>query len=810
MAAGERPFIGRLEAIDALRRRTDQAAEGRGGLSVLEGDGGVGKSLLLARVAQEVTTKGLRLLVGRAPPLLNPPPFLLIRRALESGAGPADAPPPPSSIAFLATGQGAPSSLLGFAPGADRDEHRVSWPVEERLLEQLVDAGGALSGGRDGMGAALADRLLALAAGGPTVLLLDDLHAADEPSLEVLRDLGPDLGRHALWVLATTLPLASLPEARRGLLEEICRRAGADRYPLRPLTAAEAGAFVRSLLPDGTVAEADVTRWHSQSGGNPQFLEELVRVRDPGAPGPAADEPPAAPVHGAAAGRLRREVARLPPDERRVLTVAAVLGREFPFALLLRATGEEEERLTELVQGLVQRGVLRETADEEVVFPRDELRRQVEHGLTETHRRLLHRRAAEALEAMGPPDEPTIYALALHYYRGQVDEKAAQFNRLAGELAARAHAVSTARVHLERALECQRRAVPPDPVRELDLTLELVVQLDRLGELATAEALLRAPPPPGTSPPIPPAQEALRSVYLARIIVNEGRWTEAEQLTGALLAPGAPEMPPLTRMALHRLRGEILYFLGRYDESLAHHDAALEIARTERNEREIAREMVRRANVLGMTPGRLDEAIEAYHIASRALIDKGDRGEASNALLYLGVVLAQHGRLAESLLQLAAAARLAEEAHEPRRLGWALFNAADVDREMGELDRARATNRRAREILTRVGDRYGLLQTHIVDGKILLASNELAAADVELLEAFRLVRELRTPPDELEVVLRRAELAERRGDAAAARRRLSGVPREHVAQLRPDLLPDLDRLRTRLGPPPPEEDGAPS
>ncbi|HYK93106.1 MAG TPA: hypothetical protein VEY07_03575, partial [Thermoplasmata archaeon] len=379
-------------------------------------------------------------------------------------------------------------------------------------------------------------------------------------------------------------------------------------------------------------------------------------------------------------------------------------------------------------------------------------------------------------------------------------EKAAHYNRLAGELAARAMATPTARLHLERALECQRRLTPRDPVAELDLTLDLAVQLDRLGELVEAETLLRrAQEEFAHRDGVPSAQRALLTVYLARIIVNEGQWEEAERLTSNLLSSPNPPTQPLTLMALHRLRGEMFYFLGRYDESLRHHDAALEIARAQRNEREIAREMVRRANVLGMTPGRLDEAIEAYHIASRALIDQGDKGEASNALLYLGVVLAQHSRLAESLTQLRAAARFAEEAHEPRRLGWALFNAADIDREMGELARARDENRQSREILKRVGDRFGLLQTHIVEGKILLASNDLAAAEVELLEAYRLVRELRTPADEMEVILRRAELAERRGDVAQARRRLTEIPRSRVERQRPDLLADLDRLSARLG-----------
>lgn len=813
MAIAARPFVGRLGAVDALRRRTDAAMAGRGGFTFLEGEAGVGKSTLLAEVIRSAQEKGLHLLVGRAPSLENPPPFLLLRRALESTSLPS---PETgglglgSSLAFVARGPAATAPILGFAPGADQGDAREFWPVEERLLEQLVDPGGLSPTGRGGMSAQIADRLLAIADTGPTLLVLDDLEAADESSLEVLRDLGPELARHRLWVLATSLPLANLREGRRGLLEEVLQLSAAERLVLPPLTAAEVGEFVRETIPDLNVLQDDLTRWHSQSGGNPQFLEQILRMQDRVHPGSAPGTLGIAPAAELSA-QLLKSPGLLSETERRVLGVAAVLGREFPFSLLLKATGEEEERLSETVQSLVQHGVLRETEKEEIVFLLEDLRSKIDATLTEAHRRLLHRRAAEALEATGAADEPTVFALALHYYLGKVDEKAAHFNRLAGELAARALVAPTARVHLERALECQRRIVPRDRVAELDLTLDLAVQLDRLGELVEAETLLRkAQADAADLPELPQAQRALLTVYLARIIVNEGQWEEAERLTSDLLNGDTPPTQPLTRMALHRLRGEMFYFLGRYDESLRQHDLALEIARSQRNEREIARELVRRANVLGMTPGRLDEAIEAYHIASRALINQGDKGEASNALLYLGVVLAQHGRLAESLTQLRAAARFAEEAHEPRRLGWALFNAADVDREMGELSRAREENRDSREILRRVGDRFGLLQTHIVEGKILLATNELEAAEVELLEAYRLVRELRTPADEMEVVLRRAELAERRGDLRAARRRLEEIPRGRVERQRPDLLPDLDRLETRLAASATEDGGAPA
>src|SRR5579862_9284334 len=192
--AGVRPFVGRLEATDALRRREDAAVAGQGGLTILFGEAGVGKSTLIDRVIREAESKGMNVLVGRAPSLDNPPPFLLLRRAIESvaPATPADGHGPTGgSLAFAAPSGGGPA-LLGFAPRAERGRW-ADGQVEERLLEQLGDPGGAPAAGAGRTSSSLAQRLLQLAQSGPTLLILEDLHLADEPSLEALLDLAPRL-----------------------------------------------------------------------------------------------------------------------------------------------------------------------------------------------------------------------------------------------------------------------------------------------------------------------------------------------------------------------------------------------------------------------------------------------------------------------------------------------------------------------------------------------------------------------------------------------------------------------------------------
>jgi tetratricopeptide (TPR) repeat protein len=794
-AGGGRPFVGRLEVLDSLRRRRDLARDGRGGLTIVEGDAGVGKSTLVEQLVQEARAKGLRVVVTRTPALENPPPLELLRGVLTQAKSPpaladSDEDGPPGLAGMFPIPSSEPI-LLGFVPG--RDHSGVG--AEDRLLELVSQPVESADQGKVRLFAQLAEEFLAIASAGATLVLVEDIHLADEASLDALASIAPRIPDRPLWLVLTSLPVTTLREPARGLLERLRRLGSGELVTVRPFTAGETLDFVRGLDVGGSAAVEDVTRWHSQSGGNPQFLEQLVRTRATGhESGVDTSETP-----GELADHIARRIPELDEEAQRALNVASVLGRQFPFELLLRASEDDEEHLTEVVERLVAMGALRERPGEQLEFVRDDLRAHLYGGLTEAHRRVLHRKAGEALEAMGAADPPTVFALARHFSLGRVEERAELYNRFAADFAIRSSSASVARLHLERAIEAHRRARPQDTAGEIELQLDLAVQLDRLGELKPAEQLLRdLDTDPARMRGASAAQRALLKIYLARIVTDQGRWDEADRSTAELLGSADVAAAAETRIAVHRLRGEVLYYRGEYAQSLEHHDTALAIARETGRRREIALEMVRRANVLGMIPGRLDEAVRDYRASVEELRKLGDDAEAAYALVYLGVVIAQHGRLDEAILALRESVTLAERAHDQRRVGWALFNIGDVERERGNLEEAAAANARAREILERIGDRFGLVQTLITDAKIHRDRAEFAEAERPLLEAYRIVRELHVRADELEVVLRLAEVALGRGDRATATARAEQLEQEEVERFRPDLAEDFRRLRAAV------------
>src|SRR5208282_3557777 len=203
--------------------------------------------------------------------------------------------------------------------------------------------------------------------------------------------------------------------------------------------------YLRQHDPSREISPDEVARRYSETGGNPFPLQQLDR-RTPS--GTDREE-------GGSSG-----LPSLDDGGRRTLDLAAVLGPEFPFDLLLRAGDEDEEHLAETVDRLVAGGFLFERPGEILEFPQDRLREEAYSFLPEKRRRILHRRAGEALEAIGEPDRSQIYALARHFYLGRDGPKSVRYNRAAAAIAERALAPDAAWDHFSRALESQREAHP--------------------------------------------------------------------------------------------------------------------------------------------------------------------------------------------------------------------------------------------------------------------------------------------------------------------------------------------------------------
>ena len=298
----------------------------------------------------------------------------------------------------------------------------------------------------------------------PLLLLLDDLQWCDQETLQWLQYLfafAPD----ARLLLVCTARVEEVVPAHPLLawLAALQRDGLVTEVPLAALALDEAAALAASIMDGQLVPSADET-FYRESEGNPLFVVEMARARmlDPeasaltaaGGPLPLLTRVPSA-LPSAVQAVLSTRLARLSERARTVANVAAVIGREFAFPVLARASGEDDEEVVQGLDELWQRRVVREHgagALNAYDFTHDKLREHIYAALSPVQRRRLHQRVADALRAVYSADLTVMcWQIAAHYERAGLVAQAIPFYQQAGQAASRIYAHAEALHAFEQA-----------------------------------------------------------------------------------------------------------------------------------------------------------------------------------------------------------------------------------------------------------------------------------------------------------------------------------------------------------------------
>ena len=267
----------------------------------------------------------------------------------------------------------------------------------------------------------------------------------------------------------------------------------------------------------------------------------------------------------------------------------------------------------------------------------------------------------------------------------------------------------------------------------------------------------------------------------------------------------------LVQVGAHHQLGQVLYYEGRYPEALAHHTEEIQLAREVGNPLVVMRAQIWRVAALAMI-GMTTQAIAEAREVTAARDRLGSVRESAMAHLYLGDILADArsppSDRRDAVGEFAAAIRFAEQAKDPRRLGWALYKTSELLREEGRLDEATEKVGRACQILGQMGDQVGLSVSTKVKGQIAIDRGEFDRAESELVEARRLLAGTRHATEEIDVVLRLAQLCVLRGDREAGRRYAEEIRSLDLARVRPDLEKEFAELSRSLAAPNPPAEGA--
>ncbi|MDX2167446.1 MAG: AAA family ATPase, partial [Deltaproteobacteria bacterium] len=479
--AGDRSFVGRGRELAELTAALDDALAGRGRLCVIVGDAGIGKTRLATELDARAQAAGARVRWARcwegggAPPFW---PWTLLVRGVARGLDDA---------ALKDALGGGVALVAALAPELRERVRDLSPPPAAAALDS--------EHARFPLFDAVAGFLRRAAATTPLVLVLDDLHAADEASLLLLRFLARDLQEARLLLVVTQRELLPQADPEHARLLSNLTRAGV-RLPLAGWDEAETERFVVAACgtppPPGFVAQL-----HRLTEGNPFFVDEIVRLLRAEGGGTL---PPAPHVRLPSSIRatIQERLRPLNPALAETLAAAAVIGREFDLALLRAVVpARAGDPLALLAEAESAGAVVRRPGSlPRYAFAHALIREALYESLPPGDRLAWHQRIGAALERLHAADlDPVLDQIAHHFAHAAAAGSASQavvYDVRVARRAATLLAYEDAARHLERALQALPLAAPPPPADALALRLELGEMQAAAWWLAPARATFRA------------------------------------------------------------------------------------------------------------------------------------------------------------------------------------------------------------------------------------------------------------------------------------------------------------------------------
>jgi DNA-binding CsgD family transcriptional regulator len=457
--------VGRTSELGTLDTALDAAEAGHGGVVVLVGEAGVGKSRLARGAIQRAEQLGLARLAGRCVPGDSPVPYR------------------PLTEAFAAAFRG---------PSPPRDPQLAGFGVHlGRLVPSWRDEG---VGGTDESPVLLAEAVVRLAQRAEpddhaTVLLLEDLHWADVETLRVVDYLADTLRDQPVLCLCTTRPEGRVVET----LARLRRHDDVTLLDVAPLPPDDVGSIVAACLGMDAVPPELLTWMVAHSDGVPFLVEELLAglvatgtlVLDDERWTTTGPLSPSIPID--VEQSIRQRLAALDHTARRVIRAAALLGRRFDWELLPGVAEVDGRDAVEALRAAVDAQII-EVAGDGFLFRHALSREAVLDELLPPERRDLASRAWPAVERANPGLPGAVCELAADLAEAAgAPEEAAERLIESARRALASGAYATAEATAERA----RRLAPPDQPVALDASRIAVQILEAAGKPTAALALGR-------------------------------------------------------------------------------------------------------------------------------------------------------------------------------------------------------------------------------------------------------------------------------------------------------------------------------
>jgi len=460
-------MVGRERELERITERIHELVAGRGGIVSLIGEAGMGKSRLMAEVAATVRQLDVTILEGRCLSIGHTLSFHPFIDLMRQWAGITDDEPELTAEAKLLSAISAllPETVAEVFPFIAT---LMGIPLHGAHAERIADVQGEAL--EKMMFKSVRELFQAIAARRPLVLVLEDLHWADQSSLSLLESLLRLAEEHRVLFINVFRPHYTETAERALRVARAQHEARHVEIQLEGLGSAHIDALIRNLLSIEDLSAATRTLIAQKAEGNPFYIEEVVRsLIDQGAVEYAdgrfrvTAKIDTVVIPGTIQDVIMARVDRLGESARQMLQTASVIGRHFYYSIISHIMEREgsldddlallqEKQLIEAGGGRWDIAVgVRTIADElEYMFKHALAQETVYQSVLLKTRRELHQRVAETIESLFAPRLAEFYpTLAYHYTRAEQLEPAERYLCRAGEQAISSAAFSEA-LHLFR------------------------------------------------------------------------------------------------------------------------------------------------------------------------------------------------------------------------------------------------------------------------------------------------------------------------------------------------------------------------
>jgi DNA-binding SARP family transcriptional activator len=427
----ERPrdeFVGREDELRELAGALEAALHGRGSVCLIGGEPGIGKSRLTDELSERARLVDAEILSGRC---------------WEAGGAPAYWPWVQALRAHL---RQVDASALRRQVGAHGAEVAQVFPELRELLPDLpVLEAPESEGARFRLFDATASFLQRAAAERPLLLVIEDLHAADVPSLLLLRFFAGEIADARVLVIGTYRDIELSPgDPLASALGELARQPATRTLLLEGFGESDVSRLIE-VVADASPSPQMAAAVHTGTGGNPLFVGELVRLL-------ASEGRLVEPIHEADVRRsiprgvrdvIAKRLTLVSDASREMLGMGSVLGREFSIHTLAHAGGRTASEILDVLDETIAEGLVAEMpgSADRLRFTHVLIRDALYDQLGAFRRRQLHGHLGEVLEAGYAADvEPHLAELAQHFFAAGPEgdpAKAFDYARRAGDRAIR-------------------------------------------------------------------------------------------------------------------------------------------------------------------------------------------------------------------------------------------------------------------------------------------------------------------------------------------------------------------------------------